>query len=256
MDTATLIGLIAGHLLIAAGIILAKGDLLLFLNAPSFLIVVGGTCCALLVSFPMKDLMAMGRVLRFAFRVGAAAPLRLIADFRRFADIARRDGILALEKVTEEVRDPFLLRGIHLAVDGTDPEVIQSMMRTEMEFMSERHDRGIKVLKQFAAFAPAFGMIGTLIGLVVMMANMRDPEVLGPSMSVALVTTFYGAVLANLVGAPLAEKLSVRHDEEMLVREMMVKGLMSIQSGDSPRVVEQKLKIILPPALREAGRTA
>ena len=252
MDTATLIGLIVGTLLISLGIAFTPGsDIGSFVNLPAFLIVVGGTGCALLVNFPLKDILGVGRIIKFAFKPAAHSPVQLIADFRRFADIARRDGILALEKVTQDIKDPFLLRGVQLAVAGTDPEVIQSLMRTEMEYMADRHDRGIKIVRQFGTYAPAFGMIGTLIGLVVMMRNLNDPASIGPSMAVALLTTFYGVILANLVGLPLAEKLTIRNNEEMVLREMMVKGLMSIQSGDSPRIVEQKLKIILPPAMRE-----
>ena len=255
MDTATLIGLVVGLLLIMAGIFITPGgSVLFFLDAPSMFIVVGGTLCALMVNFPFRDLASAGKVIRFAFFSLAISPVKLIEDFRRYADIARREGILALEKVTQEIEDPFLLRGIQLAVDGTDPEMIQSMMRTEMDYMADRHDRGIKIFKQFGAYAPAFGLIGTLIGLVVMMKNLNNPDAIGPSMSVALLTTFYGALLANLFGNPLAEKLTIRNNEEMLMRELMVKGLMSIQSGDSPRIVEQKLKIILSPRMRGAEK--
>ena len=178
MDTGTVIGIVVGTVLIMTGIMITPGGSVgLFIDAPSMFIVLGGTACALMVNFPLRDLLGAGKVLKFAFLSPREAPGKLIADFRRYADIARRDGILALEKVTQEISDPFLLRGLHLAVDGTDPEVIHTMMRTEMEFMADRHDRGVKIFKQLGAFAPAFGMIGTLIGLVIMMKNLNDPGV-------------------------------------------------------------------------------
>jgi chemotaxis protein MotA len=255
MDIATLIGIVGGLVLIAIGIAITPGSSFgLFLDPASAMITIGGATCATLVTFRMKDIANLWRVLLLAFKEERAQSSKLIADFRRYADIARRDGILALENVTHEIKDPFLIRGLQLAVDGTDPEVIQTMMRTELEYMRERHDRGIKVLKQFALYAPAFGMIGTLIGLVIMLANLSDPSKIGPSMAVAIITTFYGAVLAYLMATPLAEKLTIRNDEETLVKEMMIKGVMSLQSGDNPRIVEQKLKIFLAPKMREAEK--
>ena len=136
-------------------------------------------------------------------------------------------------------------------MDGTDPEVISSMMRTELDYITERHEQSIKILKTYALYAPSFGMIGTLIGLVIMLANLSDPDAIGPAMSLALITTLYGAIIAYLVANPLAEKLTKRDKEEVLVKEMIVKGVMSIQSGDNPRIVEQKLKIFLAPKMRE-----
>lgn len=258
-DTATVIGIVLGFLLVAIGIaIAAEGweGVLLFLDAPSAFITIGGSLCATLVTFPFSDLRNMGKVLSLAFVLRPESPTRLIADFRRYADIARRDGILALENVTHEIRDPFLVRGIQLAVDGTDPEAIQTMMRTELESTVGRHERGIRVLRQFAIYAPAFGMIGTLIGLVIMLKNLhRNPDLIGPSLAVAIITTFYGAILAYLVAQPLAEKLVIRNNEEALIKEMMIRGVMSIQSGDNPRIVEEKLKIFLSPRAREATPT-
>ena len=251
MDLTTLAGLALGLVCIAAAIVLTPGSGLgLFLDLPSALIVIGGTAAAVLVGFRGSDLRSLGRVLRLAFFHPLPSAAGIIADFRRYADIARRDGILALEKVTEEVKDPFLLSGMQHAIDGLDPDVIQSMMRTELEYMSARHERGILLLRQVGQYSPAFGMVGTLIGLVIMLANLREPGAIGPSMAVAIITTFYGAAIAYMLALPLADKLAAKNAEELLLREMMVKGLASIQSGDSPRVVEQKLKVLLPPALR------
>ena len=252
MDLATLAGMLTGLVCLAVAILITpRGSLGMFVDLPSMFIVLGGTSAALLMNFPLRDLAGLARVIRNAFVTSRASPARLIADFRRYADLARREGILALERVTGEVKDPFLLSGLQHAVAGLDPDVIQDLMRTELEYMSARHERGVKILRQMGAYGPAFGMVGTLIGLVVMLANLRDPDAIGPSMAVAIITTFYGAVVAYLFALPLAEKMSLRNSEEMVIREMMVKGLAAIQSGDSPRVVEQKLRVLLPPRMRE-----
>ncbi len=246
VDLSTLIGIIAGIGVIVIGIWLTPGSsLLAFLDAPSAFITLGGAVCATFVNFPLRDLRSMAAALRLAFILPRESAPRLIEDFRRYADIARRDGILALERVVQEIRDPYLLRGMQLAIDGTDPEIIQGMMRTELEQMNLRHEKGIRVLKQFAVYAPAFGMIGTLIGLVILLRNLKNPDLIGPAMAVAIVTTFYGVVLAYLVAGPLGEKLVLRNNEESFLKEMMMKGVLSIQSGDNPRVVEQKLHIFL-----------
>jgi chemotaxis protein MotA len=252
LDLSTIFGLIAGVCLLAIGILITPGaDMMLFVSPASAFITIGGSICAVFVTFPIGDLKSVGKVLKMAFKYEKATPNVLIKDFRRYADIARRDGILALENVTQEVRDPFMIRGIQLAVDGTDPEVIQSMMLTELDYIHDRHLRGIKIMKQLAVYAPAFGMIGTLIGLVIMLANLEDPSMIGPSMAVAMITTLYGAVVTNLFATPIAEKLGVRNNEERLIKELIIKGVMSIQSGDNPRIVEQKLKIFIPPRFRE-----
>ena len=252
MDVASILGIVFGLVCILVSVLLTPGaNLGLFVDYPSMLIVFGGVTAALLISFSFRDLASLGKVLKTAFYQSIPSSARLIADFRRYADIARRDGILALEKVTGEIRDPFLLSGMQAAIDGMDPEMIQNMMRSEMDYMGARHERGVKMLRQVGAMGPSFGMVGTLLGLVIMLANLKDPDKLGPSMAVAIITTFYGAMLAYLFALPLAEKLSLKNSDEMIVRELMVRGLAAIQSGDSPRVVEQKLKVLLPPRLRE-----
>jgi chemotaxis protein MotA len=251
-DFLTPVGLVLGFGLLAYGIAIAPGATLkMFWDPPSVYITGGGTLCAILIQFPWRELRRLPAVLKKAFFYRPYSALKLIGDFRRFADIARRDGILALENVTAEIDDPFLVRGIQLAVDGTDPEVIHTMLSTEVDQMITRHNSGIDIIKKFAEYAPAFGMIGTLIGLVIMLQNLNDPGSIGPAMAVAIITTFYGALIAFLTAGPLSVKLESRSNEELLIREMMIKGVMSIQSGDNPRIVEQKLKIFLPPALRD-----
>ena len=170
-----------------------------------------------------------------------------------YAEVARRDGILALENVAGNIKDPFLVSGIQMAVDGTDPELIESILMSDLDAVEARHAEGKALFDNVGRFAPAFGMIGTLIGLVIMLQNMSDPSAIGPAMAVALLTTMYGAVLANLFALPMAEKLGVRSRKEVLLRMVIIKGVMSIQSGDNPRIVEQKLKTFLPNRLRETA---
>jgi chemotaxis protein MotA len=167
-----------------------------------------------------------------------------------FSEKARREGLLALEDDLDELDDEFLRKGIQLVVDGTDPEIIRNIMETELNHMESRHATGIKVFEDWGIFAPAFGMIGTLIGLILMLANIEDKSAIGPGMSTALITTLYGAILANLVFIPVANKLTTVNNQEILIREIMIEGTLSIQSGDNPRIVKEKLVSFLPPEVR------
>ncbi len=252
MDLATIIGWLLGasFILMGVGIESAKG----FVDLSSVMIVGGGTAGAILVSLPLDQLRRVFAVLRKATMHTAQSPLDLIRRMVEFAEIARRDGILALENSTENIQDEFLVKGIQLAVDGTDPELIEGIMLTELETMQERHDRGKKIFDLATKYAPAWGMIGTLIGLIKMLAQgVDDPETLTAGMAIALLTTMYGAVLANFIFGPVADKLRIRSDEEMLMKQIVLKGVMSIQQGDNPRIVDQKLRIFLPPAARKEG---
>jgi chemotaxis protein MotA len=167
-----------------------------------------------------------------------------------YAEIARRDGILSLENATKDMDDPFIVRGIQMAVDGTDPELIEQIMDNELENLVERHENGKGLFDTLGKYAPAFGMIGTLVGLVAMLANLTDPSSLGAGMAVALITTLYGAIIANAIALPLADRLGRRSADEVLYKTVIIKGVMAIQSGDNPRVVEQKLRTFLPPSAR------
>jgi chemotaxis protein MotA len=257
LDLLTIAGLAAGLVLISIGIIIGSGPdgvagLMIFIDIPSAFITFGGSLCALLVNFSWKELKSLIAVVKVAFTQPQQSPLALVRDFKRYAEIARRDGVLALDNVTGEIKDPFLARGVQLAVDGTDPDVIEHMLNSELESISGRHEVGVRVLKQLATYAPAFGMIGTLIGLVIMLKNLNSPERIGPSMAVAIITTFYGAMLTYLVASPLADKLEMRNNDEILLKQMVIKGIISIQAGDNPRMVEQKLLLFLPQKIRKA----
>ncbi len=251
MDIATIIGLISAVSLIIWAIA-SNSPLAAFIDAPSIAIVVGGSIAAVLVAFPLGNVLGLVKVIRKTVFTKATDPTKLIGDLVHYAEVARRDGILALENVTNEVSDSFLVSGIQMAVDGTDPALVEQMMNSELEALTQRHTNGRALLDAVGKYAPAFGMIGTLVGLVIMLKNMDDPSRIGPGMAVALLTTLYGSLMANVVALPLADKLGVRSAEELLLKEIIIRGIMAIQSGDNPRIVEQKLKTFLPQRLRDA----
>ncbi len=249
LDIATILGIFGGTLLILLAI-MVKGGLAAFINVSSLLIVIGGTIAAVLVQYPLGDVLGVAGIVRKTIFTKTSEPDKVINSIVGFAEEARRDGLLALEKHIKEIDDDFIKDGLQLAIDGTEPELLREILDTEMNNLENRHGKGHGILEAFGTFAPAFGMIGTLIGLVIMLQNMKDPASIGPAMAVALITTFYGAVLANLVFNPLAGKLKERTKEEVKAREMIMEGILAIQSGDNPRLVEQKLKTFLPPKLR------
>ncbi len=251
MDIATVIGLVAAFGLVIWGITLG-GSLSQFWDAPSVAIVIGGTIAALLVAFPLAKVLGLAPILKKAFFAAPQNPGEVITKMVGYAERARREGMLALEEASEEETDEFLRKGLRLAVDGTDPQLLEKILETDIGQIESRHKSGKNILETGGTFAPAFGMIGTLIGLINMLAALEDPSSIGAGMATALITTFYGALLANAVFLPLAGKLEVRSGEEILVKEMVIDGIMAIQSGDSPRIVEEKLKSFLSPAQRAA----
>ncbi len=251
MDFGTVIGLAAGAIMLLGSILLTS-DLAPFLHLPSLIMVGGGAVCAALVSFPLQHVAAIADVTKKALFTKSADPRAIIQDIVRFAEVARREGILALENLAKQIADPFLAGGIRLAVDGTDPELLEAVLTSELESMEARHSEGKALFDNIGKFAPAFGLIGTLVGLVIMLRNMGDAGALGPAMAVALLTTLYGAVVSNVVALPLAEKLGRRSKEEIMLKMLIIKGVMAIQAGDNPRLVEQKLKTFLPLGLRHS----
>ncbi|MCC6486801.1 MAG: MotA/TolQ/ExbB proton channel family protein [Candidatus Hydrogenedentes bacterium] len=255
MDIATVIGLVAGIGLVVTAILLG-GSPGVFLDIPSVLIVCGGTIASTLINYPLGDVLSVMSTLRNAFFHKAATPDLLIKKLVGFAVIARREGILALESHARDDDDEFLQMSIQLAIDGTAPELIKDILTTELAFMEDRHALGQSVLTAMGTFAPAFGMIGTLIGLVQMLTSLSDPSQIGGGMAVALLTTLYGALLSNVFFLPAAGKLKVRTSNELLIKEVIIEGILSIQSGDNPRIVEQKLKSFIAPALRAQATTS
>ena len=251
MDLATIVGVILGFALIVLAMVLG-GSPGAYIDAPSMLIVIGGAGAATLAAFPLTQVVKIPKVLSQTLKTKSADAGKLIEQIVSYAEVARRDGILALESMTEEMSDDLLVTGIKMAVDGTDPELIEQIMEADVDNMMVRHDIGKNMMDVPGRYAPAFGMIGTLIGLVAMLANMDDPSSIGAGMAAALITTLYGAILANCLFLPLSDKLSVKNEDEILVKTIIIKGVMSIQSGDNPRVVAQKLRTFLPPTVRAA----
>ena len=256
MDIASVVGMLLGISLLIMTVLIAPGaSFTAFYNLPSLLVVVGGAIAAVLICFPLKTMFGLVGVAKKVVLNKQESIGDLIEQIVSLAETARRDGLLALEGRLEEITNPFVILGIQMAVDGTRPEVIESIMRTEMDAVATRHRNGRSIMDQMGRFAPAFGMIGTLMGLIIMLGDMR-PETIGTGMAVALLTTLYGAVVSNLFCLPFSEKLNFLSKHELLTMEIIVRGIMGIQSGDNPRVIEQKLNTFVPPKLRPASQEA
>ncbi|MCP4679349.1 MAG: motility protein A [Deltaproteobacteria bacterium] len=250
MDIATLVGLVTAFGLV--GFAIASGvGMAAFIDGQSLMIVVGGTVGAAFINYPLAQMISAGKVVKNAFLYKLVDPKEVIAQMTDFSNRARREGILALEEAVETTENAFLKKGIQLAVDGEDPQAIENILDTEIAWIKDRHRIGAEIFATLGTFAPALGLIGTLIGLVGMLQNMDDPSSIGPSMAVALLTTFYGALFANLIFNPIAGKLRTRSNEECLVWELTREGVLAISAGDNPRMVEQKLNAFLAPKLRQ-----
>lgn len=254
MDLGIIVGLIAGTVFTIIGILWGGGDMRAFVNAPSVVITLGGALASLFVGHPFGRVLNMVTYLRITLRPPNFQEERLISQLVTFSEKARREGLLALEDDLEELEDDFLRKGIQLVVDGTDPEIIKNILYNELNQIQARHQSGILLIDDFSKQAPAFGMIGTILGLIIMLARIEDRSTIGSGMAVALLTTFYGAMLSYLVFGPLKKKLEDRDAAETLVKEIMVEGILSIQGGDNPRILEEKLLCMLPPGRREAVR--
>ncbi|MBV59923.1 MotA/TolQ/ExbB proton channel family protein [Abyssibacter profundi] len=244
MDLATLIGLIVGLALIIGSMAMGAG-LAPFINVPGLLIVIGGAFCGTLIRFPIGECFgAFGTAIKTAFSYKGADPYQLIDTVKEMADLARKKGMLALEEA--EVPDPLLGKGIQMCVDGHDADFIKELLGKEITASIKRAEMGEKVFRAMGDAAPAFGMIGTLVGLVQMMATLSDPSGIGPAMAVSLLTTLYGAMLSNMFFLPIADKLAMRAEQEMDTRQLIVESVVGIREGTSPRLLEQCLKACLP----------
>ncbi|HKX46739.1 MAG TPA: MotA/TolQ/ExbB proton channel family protein, partial [Planctomycetota bacterium] len=252
MDLTTLIGLVLGFGLLGWSLTLGEGGLLMFVDVPSVLIVGGGTLSVFLMNFPGAEARNLTgvfmRTLLFRLRPPAEAIERVV----EYATLARKEGLLALESKLAELDDGFMAKGIQLVIDGFPAETVRDILDLEAEWQRQRHMNGKKMLDALGSFAPAFGMIGTLVGLIQMLSNLADPSKIGGGMATALLTTLYGAVAANMVFIPLSGKLDQRAKEEALLRELMIEGIVAIQSGDGPQLIKEKLKAFVAPSAREA----
>lgn len=255
MDLATLLGIIIGTVLLVVSIAI-EGDISLYWSFSSILIVFGGTFAAIMINFSMSQVLSVLPLLRVAFSQQATNNIGVIETLVEFAEISRREGLLALEEKAMALNEPFLEKGIQLVVDGTDAELVRNILEIELAFLEERHRLGQRIFEQMGALSPAFGMIGTLIGLIAMLGDLDDPDQIGMGMAVALITTLYGAVAANLIFIPVAGKLRLKSEEEILIKQVMIEGILSIQAGENPRIVEEKLKSFLSPGERQASDRA
>lgn len=249
MDIATIIGLIGGLGVITASIVLG-GSVGVFVNVPSIVVVIGGTFMVTLCQISLAQFLGSFKVALSAFMHKSTSPESLIEEAIELADIARKEGILALEN--KEIGDPFLDSGVKLCIDGHPLEIVQKMLSKDINLTLERQNVGITMFKSIAIAAPAMGMIGTLIGLVQMLANMDDPKSIGPAMAVALLTTLYGAIIANAIAGPIAAKLKTISDAERLNKLLILESISGIQEGLNPRVLQQLLTTYLPENRREA----
>ncbi len=243
MEITTLIGLVGGLVLIIFGI--GFGEIGAFIDRDSIFIVVGGVITAAITSNGMDDLKRLPKVIGMAFKKVEFNTQAMINEIIDLANMARKDGLLALDSKSNEIENPFLKKGIMLVVDGTDPDIIRNIMETQIMCMEERHNSNIGMLFGMSALAPAFGMIGTLIGLIKMLGNLSDADALGPGMAVALVTTFYGSLIANWIFTPLANKLKGFTAVEVQYDALILEGILSIQAGENPRIIEEKLNSFL-----------
>ncbi len=252
MDITTLLGLILGFTLVGFAMATGPGGLVIFLHGPSMMIVFGGTIAVTLINFPMGELKGLVKVMMRSLFFKIPSPGEEISRVVEYANLARKEGLLALETKLQEVDDKFFAKGVQLVIDGFPAETVRDIMELEAEWQHQRHLTGKKMMDALGSFAPAFGMIGTLVGLVQMLQNLSDPSKIGGGMATALLTTMYGAMGANMVFIPLAGKLEVRDNEETLLRQLMIEGIVAIQSGEGPQLIKEKLKSFLAPSVREA----
>jgi len=218
-----------------------------YIDVPSAIITFGGAFAATLTSFSLQDFLAGLKTITLIFKTPALNITEMIKRIIDLSNVARKEGLLSLEEAAADLDEPFLKKGILLIVDGTDPDLVRAIMETELVSIEGRHKNLIGLWDTLGAMGPAWGMIGTLVGLVNMLYNMEDPSSIGPAMAVALITTLYGSLLANWICGPVANKLKADNASEMMLKEVMIEGLLSIQAGENPRVIEEKLKSFLAP---------
>jgi len=250
VDITTFIGIfVAGGLVVSA--ILMGGPGLWFINMPSFMIVIGGTMGATFLAYPLSEVMSVFKVVKNVLLQRSQSPYQLITLISDMSKTVKKEGFLSLEQMLGKIEDPFLAKGMMMFVDGAEKSYVEEVMTTDMVSAAERHKLGAEIFTTMGTFAPAVGMLGTIIGLVQMLMQMDDPSQIGAPMAVALLTTFYGTLMANLLFLPIASKLRTRSKQEILTKQMMLEGMLSISDGEQHRLLENRMKSFLPPNLRE-----
>jgi chemotaxis protein MotA len=252
MDLATILGAILGFGLVLFAMATGPGGVVIFIHVPSMIIVFGGTFAVTMMNFPMSEVKSIVKVMMVTAFHKSSTPAEEIERIVEYANLARKEGLLALETKLQEVEDSFFAKGVQLVIDGFDDKTVRDIMDVEADWQRQRHGTGKKLMDQMGAFAPAFGMIGTLVGLVQMLQNLSDPSMIGQGMATALLTTLYGAMLSNMLFLPLSGKLEVLANDEGLLRELMIEGIVAIQSGEKPALIKEKLKGFLSPSIRDS----
>jgi chemotaxis protein MotA len=250
MDLATFLGILGGIAFVIFGMT-SGGSISTFIDPPSILITFGGAFMATITSFRLDQFMSIFQVLKIAFLGKNPDYEKSIRTLVELAEKARREGLLALDEEASQLEDEFLRKGVQLVVDGVDPELVRNILDTELSFIEERHKVGIGIFETLSGFGPSFGLLGTVIGLIRMLRRLNDPSSIGPAMALALVTTFYGAFLAYVIAGPIANKLKLKNADESLLKAIEIEGILSIQAGENPRILEEKLHAFLPPKLRK-----
>lgn len=254
LDLASILGLVLCIIFVFLGIIIGEDSISVvkgFIDYPSIMITFGGSFAAVLaMTGSLNEFVNNLKSVSLIMKTPKSNEIETIKNIIDLSNTARKEGLLALEEAANNIDDPFLKKGVLLIVDGTDPELVRSILETELISIEGRHKNVIGFWDNVAAMGPAWGMIGTLIGLIKMLKDLNDPSTIGPSMAVALVTTFYGSMLANWIATPISTKLKGINDNEIMMKEVIVEGLLSIQAGENPRVIEEKLKSFLAPSRR------
>lgn len=249
MDISSFIGL-AGGIAVILFTILLSGDLAGYIDVPSIICTFGGTVTMTVFAYPLSKIKEALGATKHVFFYKAMEAESIIRSIIDLANVARKEGLLALEEAAQQLKDSFLQKGILLIVDGTDPELVRNILETELSFIEDRHKGNQAVFEFMASMGPGFGMLGTLIGLINMLGSLSDVASLGPNMAVAIITTLYGSLIQNVACNPIINKLKIRSSEEILMKEVMLEGMLSIQAGENPRIIEEKLKAFMAPKLR------
>lgn len=253
MDIASVAGIVVCLAMVIMGIVTGDDGVAAlgnFVDYKSVMITLGGSFASVLIFYSLKDFINSLKAFKIAIKASANKDTETIKNIIDLSNVARKEGLLALEEAANNLEDQYLKKGILLIVDGTDPELVRAIMETEMICIENRHKKVISFYETLATMGPAWGMIGTLIGLINMLKNLSDIGSVGPNMSVALITTLYGSLLANWIATPIAGKLKYNNDMEIMLKEVTIEGLLSIQAGENPRVIEEKLKSFLSPEQR------
>ena len=252
MDIATILGIVGGAAMIVMSVLTSGGTLGGIIDIPSVFMTIGGSYFAMFIAAPLKKALGLFKIMGKAFKVPDFGEKNIVINMQALSEKARREGILALEDGLDDLEDPFMKMGLRLVVDGTDGNLIRAIMENEMTQVENRHMEWIGIINVWAGFAPGFGMMGTVLGLIGMLNNLEDKSSLGPNMAVALITTLYGSMMANWLITPFANKLSAHNAQEMRSKEMIIEGVLAIQAGENPRIMAQKLLTYLDPVSRKA----